>query len=47
MIVHPGVGAPAEQVGLCRYIIRPAVSAKRLSMSRNGRVLYAQMLELV
>src|SRR5210317_866023 len=25
---------------LCRYITRPAVSAKRLSMTRNGRVRY-------
>jgi len=42
--LHAGVAAKAHERAklerLCRYIARPAVSAKRLSMTRNGRVRY-------
>ena len=42
--LHAGVAARAHERDklerLCRYIARPAVSAKRLSMTRNGQVRY-------
>ncbi len=42
--LHAGVATRAHERAklerLCRYIARPAVSAKRLSMTRNGRVRY-------
>jgi hypothetical protein len=42
--LHAGVATKANDRGklerLCRYITRPAVSIKRLSMTRNGRVRY-------
>ena len=42
--LHAGVASKANERAklerLCRYITRPAVSAKRLSMTRNGRVRY-------
>ena len=42
--LHAGVTTKANEreklERLCRYITRPAVSAKRLSMTRNGRVRY-------
>ena len=42
--LHAGVAAKANERAklerLCRYITRPAVSTKRLSMTRNGRVRY-------
>ena len=42
--LHAGVSARANERAklerLCRYITRPAVSTKRLSMTRNGRVRY-------
>jgi len=42
--LHAGVAARAHERNklerLCRYIARPAVSAKRLSMTRNGQVRY-------
>jgi hypothetical protein len=42
--LHAGVAARAHDRDklerLCRYIARPAVSAKRLSMTRNGQVRY-------
>jgi hypothetical protein len=42
--LHAGVAARANERDklerLCRYIARPAVSTKRLSMTRNGRVRY-------
>lgn len=42
--LHAGVAARAHERGklerLCRYIARPAVSTKRLSMTRNGQVHY-------
>jgi len=42
--LHAGVAARAHERNklehLCRYIARPAVSTKRLSMTRNGRVRY-------
>jgi hypothetical protein len=42
--VHAGVGTRAHERDklerLCRYITRPPVSTKRLSMTRNGRVRY-------
>jgi hypothetical protein len=43
-LVHAGVAARAHErtklERLCRYIARPAVSTKRLSMTRNGQVRY-------
>jgi hypothetical protein len=42
--LHAGVATKANErvklERLCRYITRPAVSTKRLSMTRNGRVRY-------
>ena len=42
--LHAGVSTKANEraklARLCRYITRPAVSTKRLSMTRNGRVRY-------
>ena len=42
--LHAGIATkanePAKLERLCRYITRPAVSTKRLSMTRNGRVRY-------
>jgi len=42
--LHAGVGTRAHERDklerLCRYITRPPVSTKRLSMTRNGRVRY-------
>jgi hypothetical protein len=42
--LHAGVATEAKErvklERLCRYITRPAVSTKRLSMTRNGRVRY-------
>jgi len=42
--LHAGVATKANERSklerLCRYITRPAVSTKRLSMTRNGRVRY-------
>ena len=42
--VHAGVATKANERAklerLCRYITRPAVSTKRLSLTRNGRVRY-------
>ena len=42
--LHAGVAARANERDklerLCRYIARPAVSTKRLSMTRNGQVRY-------
>ena len=42
--LHAGVATNANEreklERLCRYITRPAVSTKRLSMTRNGRVRY-------
>ena len=42
--LHAGVATRAHERDklerLCRYIARPAVSAKRLSMTRNGQVRY-------
>ena len=42
--LHAGVAARAHDRDklerLCRYIARPAVSTKRLSITRNGRVRY-------
>ena len=42
--LHAGVAAKANERAklerLCRYIARPAVSAKRLSLTRNGQVRY-------
>jgi hypothetical protein len=42
--LHAGVATKANEreklERLCRYITRPAVSNKRLSMTRNGRVRY-------
>lgn len=42
--LHAGVATRANErtklERLCRYITRPAVSTKRLSMTRNGRVHY-------
>jgi len=42
--LHAGVATNANEreklERLCRYITRPAVSTKRLSMTRNGRVCY-------
>jgi len=42
--LHAGVATKANERDklerLCRYITRPAVSTKRLSMTRNGRVRY-------
>jgi hypothetical protein len=42
--LHAGVATKANERAklerLCRYITRPAVSIKRLSMTRNGRVRY-------
>jgi len=42
--LHAGVATnsnePDKLERLCRYITRPAVSTKRLSMTRNGRVRY-------
>jgi hypothetical protein len=43
--LHAGVAARAHEreklERLCRYIARPAVSEKRLSLLRNGHVRYA------
>jgi len=43
-LLHAGVATKANERAklerLCRYITRPAVSTKRLSMTRNGRVRY-------
>ncbi len=42
--LHAGVSARAHErhklERLCRYITRPAVSNKRLSLTRNGKVRY-------
>jgi hypothetical protein len=42
--LHAGVAARAHERDklerLCRYIARPAVSTKRLSMTRNGQIRY-------
>jgi len=42
--LHAGVAARANERAklerLCRYVTRPPVSTKRLSMTRNGRVRY-------
>jgi len=42
--LHAGVSAKANQRDKlersCRYITRPAVSTKRLSLTRTGRVSY-------
>ena len=42
--LHAGVATKANErtklERLCRYITRPAVSTKRLLMTRNGRVRY-------
>ena len=42
--LHAGVATKASERAelerLCRYITRPAVSTKRLSLTRNGRVRY-------
>jgi hypothetical protein len=42
--LHAGVATQANERDklerLCRYITRPAVSTKRLSMTLNGRVRY-------
>ena len=42
--LHAGVAARANEreklERLCRYVARPALSSKRLSMTRNGRVRY-------
>jgi len=42
--LHAGIATKANERAklerLCRYITRPAVSTKRLSMTRNGRVRY-------
>jgi hypothetical protein len=42
--LHAGVATKSNERAklerLCRYITRPAVSTKRLSMTRNGRVRY-------
>ena len=42
--LHAGVAARAQERDklerLCRYIARPAVSTKRMSMTRNGQVRY-------
>ncbi len=42
--LHAGVAARAHERDqlerLCRYITRPAVATKRLSMTRNGQVRY-------
>jgi ribosomal protein S27E len=42
--LHAGVATKTNERAklerLCRYITRPAVSAKRLSLTRNGRVRY-------
>ena len=42
--MHAGVAARAHERDklerLCRYIARPAVSTKRLSITRNGRLHY-------
>ena len=42
--LHAGVATKANDRAklerLCRYITRPAISTKRLSMTRNGRVRY-------
>jgi len=42
--LHAGVATKANERAklerLCRYITRPSVSTKRLSMTRNGRVRY-------
>ena len=42
--LHAGVSARAHQRAklerLCRYISRPAISEKRLSLTRNGNVRY-------
>ena len=43
-LVHAGVAAKAQErrklERLCRYISRPAVSEKRLSLTPNGNVRY-------
>jgi hypothetical protein len=42
--LHAGVATRANERAklerLCRYITRPAVSTKRLSITRNGKVRY-------
>ena len=42
--LHAGVATRADERNklerLCRYITRPAVSTKRLSLTRNGQVRY-------
>ena len=42
--LHAGVGVRANErhklERLCRYLARPAVSTKRLSLTRNGQVCY-------
>ena len=42
--LHAGVATKANERAklerLCRYITRPAVSTKRLSLTRNGQVRY-------
>jgi hypothetical protein len=43
--LHAGVATKANERAklerLCRYITRPAISMKRLSLTRNGQVRYA------
>jgi hypothetical protein len=42
--LHAGVATKANERAklerLCRYITRPAVSTKRLSLTRNGQLRY-------
>ena len=42
--LHAGVATKADErvklERLCRYITRPAVSTKRLSLTRNGQIRY-------
>jgi hypothetical protein len=42
--LHAGVATKANERAklerLCRYITRPAVSTKRLSLTRNGQIRY-------
>jgi hypothetical protein len=49
--VHAGVAARADErkklERLCRYISRPAVSAKRLSLTPNGNVRYQVQFDQV
>ena len=47
--VHDGVAAQAQQreklERLCRYITRPAVSEKRLSLTHQGKVRYERRVQ--